>query len=121
MSMPGTPPGVFGNTLLGLTLEDPKITTESKAIPVVSQSALDIDRDTFRDLVKTYPECWYLCLVAEDRCWAEHFTRLNCRASDEFMMGIYPPLTILWPLGTSCSEKPVWTTTAGVNYRGSRP
>ena len=78
---------IFENTLLGITVQD---ASKSKAIPIVTQSALDVYSDMFRDLVKAYPECWHLCVIAEDRCRAEHFTRLSRRALNEFTAGLCP-------------------------------
>lgn len=81
---------VYENTILGLSIEDPKIPGDNKLLPVISQGALDVYRDSFRDLVKSYPECWHLCVIAEDRCRAEHMTRLNRRSKDEYLAGLCP-------------------------------
>ena len=31
----------------------------------------------YQQLVRDFPECWHLCVQAEDRCRAEHFARLG--------------------------------------------
>ena len=78
---------VFENTLLGLTVANP---SAAGGRPVVSQASLDMYRDAFRDLVKAYPEVWHLCVVAEDRCRAEHFPRIKRRAEDKHLHGLLP-------------------------------
>ena len=63
---------VFENTLLMFEVEG-----RSGGIPVVTPSALEEYKDSFRDLVVNYPESWHLLVTAEDRCRCEHFPRLR--------------------------------------------
>ena len=78
---------VFENTLLGLSVTTLGVTGGR---PVVTQASLDMYRDAFRDIVKAYPEVWHLCVVAEDRCRAEHFPRIKRRAEDRHLHGLLP-------------------------------
>lgn len=63
---------VFENVLLMFTQV---VGGDTKAI--VTPAALEEYKDSFRDLVVSYPEAWHLCVVAEDRCRSEHFPRLR--------------------------------------------
>ena len=69
---------VFENALLMFEVKD----AAGDRIPMVTQSALDLYRDRFRDLVVRYPHVWHLLVVAEDRCRAEHFPRLRRKLTE---------------------------------------
>jgi hypothetical protein len=43
---------------------------------VVTPIALEAYYEAFAALAKEHPECWHLCQKAEDRCRAEHFSRI---------------------------------------------
>ena len=62
---------VFENTLLMLQIVD----SAGALVPIITQSALDDYRESFRELVMNYPEAWRLCVMAEDRNRAENFDR----------------------------------------------
>jgi hypothetical protein len=82
---------VFENVMLGLTMERPNVGSPGTSKHrIMSQSTLDTYRDSFRDLVKAYPEVWHLCVVAEDRCRAEHVARLKRKAEDDHILGLMP-------------------------------
>lgn len=83
---------LFEITLLMLT------TIEGvSAMPVVSSASLDAYRENFRLLVSQYPECWHLCVTAEDRCRAEHFPRLKRDGLRRFLQGLEPEYKTLAP------------------------
>ena len=54
---------VYVNTLMTFEVE-----LNHEKVPVVSLSAMEEYHDTFRELVKNYPEAWHLLVIAEDRC-----------------------------------------------------
>ena len=75
---------VFENALLMFEVKD----SAGDRIPMVTQSALDLYRDRFRDLVVRYPHVWHLLVVAEDRCRAEHFPRLRRKLTEDHDHGL---------------------------------
>ena len=77
---------VFENALLMFEVKD----SAGDRIPMVTQSALDLYRDRFRDLVVRYPHVWHLLVVAEDRCRAEHFPRLRRKLTEDHDHGLEP-------------------------------
>ena len=77
---------VFENALLMFEVKD----AAGDRIPMVTQSALDLYRDRFRDLVVRYPHVWHLLVVAEDRCRAEHFPRLRRKLTEDHDHGLEP-------------------------------
>ena len=88
---PGTPElrrswSVFENALLMFEVKD----AAGDRIPMVTQSALDLYRDRFRDLVVRYPQVWHLLVVAEDRCRSEHFPRLRRKLTEDHDHGLEP-------------------------------
>jgi hypothetical protein len=77
---------VYENVLLMLRVEDPS----GNEVMVVSPSALEMYREAFRELVVTYSEVWHLLVVAEDRCRAEHFSRLRRTREIQHLAGQAP-------------------------------
>ena len=49
----------------------------NKPVLFVTPGAIDFYYEAFRTLCLEFPECWHLCVQAEDRCRAEHFARLG--------------------------------------------
>ena len=74
---------VFENALLMFEVKD----AAGDRIPMVTQSALDLYRDRFRDLVVRYPHVWHLLVVAED---TEHFPRLRRKLTEDHDHGLEP-------------------------------
>eukprot|EP00969_Alexandrium_andersonii_P086681 3822280-Alexandrium_andersonii.AAC.1 len=44
-------------------------------LQIVGQASLDLDQDTIRRLVSTWPDCWRLVALADDEMRAEHIIR----------------------------------------------
>jgi hypothetical protein len=77
---------VFQNVLLGLTVQGP----DNEVLPVVTPCVLEEYFENFRELVGEYPNAWHLCVVAEDRCRAEHFARIRRKRLLEHQQGLAP-------------------------------
>lgn len=60
-------------------------------VPVVTPAALEEYLEHFRQLASDFPECWYLCAVAEDRCRGERFPRLRRELERQYEAGALPP------------------------------
>eukprot|EP00972_Heterocapsa_arctica_P090908 13411793-Heterocapsa_arctica.AAC.1 len=59
--------------------------------------ALEEYREAFRRLVMLFPETWHLCVVAEDRCRAEHMARLKRQRTQDHLDGHAPHFMISAP------------------------
>lgn len=117
MEVPGPPNfdawlsswNVFENTLLMLTVP---IGTPPERKAIVTQAALDLYRDCFRDLVGQCPQVWHLLATAEDRCRAEHFPRLKRRLEEDHRQGLEPRFdpTTPWDrvFRVAASERDYW-------------
>ena len=68
---------VYATALLMLRWPVSVARSTAEQLMVVSPQALEVYFDRFRQLVREYPECWFLCCKAEDRCRGEHFMRLR--------------------------------------------
>ena len=64
--------------------------SDTVSFPIVTQSALEEYKDSFRDMVVNYPEAWHLLVTAEDRCRCEHFPRLKRLWEDKHAKGQAP-------------------------------
>ena len=84
---------VFENTLLMLVNE----VSPTVSFPIVTQSALEEYKDSFRDMVVNYPEAWHLLVTAEDRCRCEHFPTLRRLWEDKHTKGQAPDFVIEQP------------------------
>ena len=78
---------VLANALLMLSRKLPGVAT---IVKIVTPAALEEYLEHFRKLVMQFPEAWHLCGMAEDRCRAEHFTRLRREAAAMFSRGAAP-------------------------------
>ena len=100
---------VFENALLMLTVP---VGTPPEPRGIVSQAALDLYRDSFRDLVRQYPQTWHLLATAEDRCRAEHFPRLKRRLEEDYRQGLEPRFNPELPwdrvFRVAASEREYW-------------
>ena len=77
---------VYANTLLMMAGADPLGTD----VAVVSLAFLEEYLENFRSLVMSFPEAWYLCVMAEDRCRAKHFARITRLRQAEHVQGRAP-------------------------------
>ena len=71
---------------------------------VVTPIALEAYFENFSSLCKQYPECWYLCQRAEDRCRAEHLGRIARRLETEW--GYMPTWSDVFT--TAASDNNYW-------------
>ncbi len=84
---------VFENTLLMFVNK----VSDMVSFPIVTQSALEEYKDSFRDMVVNYPEAWHLLVTAEDRCRCEHFPRLRRLWEDKHAKGQAPDFVVEQP------------------------
>ena len=85
---------VFANVLLGLTTESGGLVRH-----IVTPASLEEYFETFRELRAALPEAWRLCVVADDRCRAEHFSRARRLRTAAHKDGLAPTFNPLAPWG----------------------
>lgn len=81
---------VFENVMVGLTIESQMWKALARLSTTSCLNLRSTRTGTLSELVKAYPEVWNLCMVAEGRCRAEHFTRLRRKAEDDHILGLMP-------------------------------
>ena len=67
---------VFRSTLLMLEYPGDGVQTFSPT-PVVNLACMEEYSEHFKAIANEYPETWFMCVVAEDRCRGEQFARLK--------------------------------------------
>ena len=83
---------VFANVLLMLT-----VNAGGMVLPIVTPAALEEYLEQFRSLCSSLPETWHLCVMAEDRCRAEHFAQLRRLRAQAYALGGAPGYNPLVP------------------------
>ena len=72
-----------GGVPCGLGCSATRQTRSDQPAQVLTPIAIETYLEAIRQLCKEHPECWHLCLKAEDRCRAEHLSRVARTLKEE--------------------------------------